>query len=298
MYKNDKNAYSWSGNGYAMIAVQYDAPSALLAKLVSSFYRLDFEGDNFSEIERADRAQFRFQLRGEGEYHFASGQIAPTYPATIIGPTTAPVRAVASCPLTIFGWGMSAEGWVALMGKEAADFVDRAIDARELFGDSIMLLRDKLVQANNFSEQCVIGDNFATDIYSHGETAAFEFTTKVDQWLVEHIDPDVEELIKSTGLSPRQLERITKRYYGMPPKKLARKYRALRAAHALARGDSLDDTDLGLAFYDQSHLIRELKAFTGLTPSQLKSGQSELTQVTMDGRRSLGGRVSTLISDS
>ena len=281
-----------------MIAVQYDAPSALLAKLVSSFYRLDFDGDHFSEIERADRAQFRFQLRGEGEYHFASGQVAPTYPATIIGPTSAPVRAVASCPLTIFGWGMSPEGWVALMGKESADFVDRAIDARELFGDSIMVLRDKLVQANDFSEQCVIGNNFATDIYSHGETPAFEFTTKVDQWLVEQIDPDVEELIKSTGLSPRQLERITKRYYGMPPKKLARKYRALRAAHALARGDSLDDTDLGLAFYDQSHLIRELKAFTGLTPSQLKSGQSELTQVTMDGRRSLGGRVSALISDS
>lgn len=290
--------YGRAGNGYAMISVEYDAPGARLEKLVSSFYRLDFEGDSFSEIERADRAQFRFQLRGAGEYHFASGEIVSTYPATIIGPTTAPVTAVASCPLTIFGWGMLPEGWVALIGKEAAKFVDRAIDAREIFGDSIMVLREQLIEASDFAAQRAIGKSFAKEIYSHRKTTAFEFTTKVDNWLLGQIGPDVEDLAASTGLSPRQLERITKRYYGMPPKKLARKYRALRAAQALARGDSLDDTDLGLAFYDQSHLIRELKAFTGLTPSQLKSGQSELTQVTMDGRRSLGGKVSTLISDS
>ncbi|HEV7233499.1 MAG TPA: helix-turn-helix domain-containing protein, partial [Sphingorhabdus sp.] len=101
-----------------------------------------------------------------------------------------------------------------------------------------------------------------------------------------------------TGLSQRQLERMTKRFYGMAPKKLARKYRALRAAQILAHGDSLDDAGLGLAFYDQSHLIREVKQFTGLTPGQLRDGQSELTRATMDGRRSLSGKVSPLISES
>jgi hypothetical protein len=85
---------------------------------------------------------------------------------------------------------------------------------------------------------------------------------------------------------------MTKRYYGMPPKKLARKYRALRAASRIAHGDSLDDTELGLAFYDQSHLTREIKQFTGLTPGQLRAGKSELTQATMMGRSALGGKVS------
>jgi methylphosphotriester-DNA--protein-cysteine methyltransferase len=99
-------------------------------------------------------------------------------------------------------------------------------------------------------------------------------------------------------LSQRQLERMTKRYYGMPPKKLARKYRAVRAAHLLAKGDSLDDTALGLAFYDQSHLIREIKQFTGLTPTELKSGSSILTTATMQGRGSLTGQVSPLVSES
>lgn len=281
-----------------MIAVQYNSPGARLEKLVSSFYRLDFEGDRFSELERADRAQFRFHLRGSGEYHFATSETVPTFPVTIIGPTTGPVMAVASGPQTVFGWGMLPEGWVALMGKGTEKFVDTAIDAREIFGDSIMALSEQLIAAPDFMAQRAIGKSFAKDIYKNENTTAFEFTTKVDNWLLEHIDPDIDILAELTGLSPRQLERVTKRYYGMPPKKLARKYRALRAAQALARGDSLDDAGLGLAFYDQSHLIRELKAFTGLTPGQLKAGQSELTQITMDGRRSLGGKVSTLISDS
>lgn len=281
-----------------MLNVQYEAPDAKLAPLVSSFYRMDYEGDGFSEIERADRAQFRFHLRGNGEYHFSGGHIVHGHPVTIIGPTTAPVTAIANCDMTIFGWGMSPAGWAALMGKNGELHVDNAFDARDIFGDPIMEVFDKLSGAADYAEQLQIGAQAATDIYAHSDAAPFEFTSIIDDWLLSNTDPDIEMLAKLTRLSPRQLERTTKRYYGMPPKKLARKYRALRAAQGLAHGDSLDDMGLGLAFYDQSHLIREIKAFTGLTPSQLKSGQSPLTQATMDGRRALGGKVSGLISDS
>jgi AraC-like DNA-binding protein len=281
-----------------MIDVLYEAPGDRLANLISSFYRLDYHGTDFSELERADRAQFRFQLQGGGEYHFANGDVTPTYPVTVIGPTTAPVLATANCPLSIFGWGMLSSGWAALMGNEAPQYVDSAFDARQIFGDWIMEVRDQLIANRDFSDQIELGCLAAEDIFRFKTTAPFEFTSKVDGWLAEPGDPDVELLAQSTGLSLRQLERMTKRYYGMPPKKLARKYRALRAAQALAHGDSLDDAGLGLAFYDQSHLIREVKQFTGLTPSQLRTGQSQLTQVTMDGRRALGSKVSSLISDS
>ncbi len=281
-----------------MINVQYEAPEGRLATLVSSLYRLDYEGTDFSEIERADRAQFRFQLRGTGAYHFANGDIVDTFPVTIIGPTSAPVLAKSKCPLGIFGWGMTPAGWAALMGGEAERFVDKAFDARLIFGDWIMQVREQLINLPDFSDQIEIGCLAAEDIFRFKTKAPFEFTTKVDAWLIQPGDPDVDLLTGMTGLSLRQLERMTKRYYGMPPKKLARKYRALRAAQALAHGDSLDDAGLGLAFYDQSHLIREVKQFTGLTPSQLRTGESRLTQVTMDGRRALGDKVGSLISDS
>lgn len=281
-----------------MINIEYQAPEGRLAQSVSTFYRLDYEGDGFSEIERADRAQFRFHLRGRGEYYFENGHVVDGFPVMIIGPTTGPCRSVAIGPQTIFGWGMLPTGWAELVGLKANKLIDNAIDAREIFGDSIMDLHHQLLTASDFAAQMQIGIPFACSIHTSDNTAPFEFTSKVDRWLLENNDPNVDELVLITGLSPRQLERNTKRYYGMPPKKLARKYRALRAAHALARGDSLDDSAIALAFYDQSHLIREVKQFTGLTPSQLRNGASELTQRTMQGRHELGDKVSGLISES
>jgi AraC-like DNA-binding protein len=284
--------------GSPVIEVQYEAPDGRLAGLISTFYRFDYRGDDFCEIERADRAQFRFQLVGEGEYQFASGEVAPTFPVTVIGPTTAPVTAKAQTSLSIFGWGMDPAGWAALMGSAAVDYLDRAFDARLIFGDWIMHVREELIAAQNFPEQVELGCIAAETVFRYKSSAPFEFTRLVDNWLESDADPDVEILATATDLSQRQLERMTKRHYGMPPKKLARKYRALKAAQLLAHGDSLDDAGLGLAFYDQSHLIREVKQFTGLTPGQLRAGQSQLTRATMDGRRSLGGKVSPLISES
>lgn len=280
-----------------MIDLQYEAPDEPLRLLVSSFYRFDYKGNALKEVERADRAQFRFTLNGEGRYIFSGGEV-PTYPVTVIGPTTKPFESLSDGPISIFGWGMLPAGWAMLMGTEAENWTDKAFDARQVFGDSIMELRDQLIALSERTDQFQLANKAAAEIYSKKGGAPFEFTAMVDRWLVGENDPDVDSLIAISGMSPRQLERMTKRYYGMPPKKLARKYRALRAASRIAHGDSLDDTELGLSFYDQSHLTREIKQFTGLTPGQLRAGKSQLTKATMMGRSALGSQVSPLISES
>ena len=184
------------------------------------------------------------------------------------------------------------------MGVDAEKKIDHAFDAREIFGDCIMELRNQLAECKDLKEQVALAQNAINEIYREASKAPFEFTAKVDDWLIGNADPNVDELLETTGLSIRQLERTTRRYYGMPPKKLARKYRALRAAHILALGDSLDESEFSYTFYDQSHLIREVKQFTGLTPSQLRSGEALLTRMTMEGRNSMVGKANPLISES
>lgn len=281
-----------------MIDLRYTAPVDGLKSLISSFYRFDYHGDQLNEIERADRAQFRILLSGNGHYRFVDGHGIDAFPVTVIGPTTGPCLSSSDGPVSIFGWGMLPAGWAALMGSEAERWIDRAFDARAVFGDAVMALRDQLIATADQDEQFALANAAVSEIYRHADPAPFAFTAMVDRWLADNVDPDIEELIAVAGLSPRQLERMTKRYYGMPPKRLARKYRALRAANLLALGDSLDENALGLAFYDQSHLAREVKQFTGLTRSQLRSGSSELTQATMAGRHALGDAVSPLVSKS
>lgn len=281
-----------------VIKLQYQLPNEGLTPFVSTFYHFDYAGDALNELERADRAQFRIILNGTGRYRLASGIERRAYPVTIVGPTTAPIVAMASEPIRIFGWGMTPLGWAALMGSEAENWIDQILDARRIFGNALSDLQQQLSYAASIEEQFTIGQAAAEGIFAKADRAPFEFTAIVDQWLLDDVDHEIEQLVAATGISMRQLERMTKRFYGMPPKKLARKYRALRAAYKLAAGDSLDDSELGLAFYDQSHLIREIKLFTGLTPGQLKAGKAELTVATMRERGKLGRKVSPLVSES
>ena len=103
-------------------------------------------------------------------------------------------------------------------------------------------------------------------------------------------------LISATGLSRRQIERKCNALYGAPPKLLARKYRALRAAVAMVEGvESVSDA-VDRGFYDQSHMIREVKHFTGLTPGQICAEPSVLARLTISQRFALGDKVGPLIS--
>lgn len=59
---------------------------------------------------------------------------------------------------------------------------------------------------------------------------------------------------------------------------LARKYRALRAAVAMMHGDPELDDMLVDGFYDQSHVNREIKYFTGMTPRAFAEYPTELNR--------------------
>ncbi|TQF68112.1 helix-turn-helix transcriptional regulator [Pseudoalteromonas luteoviolacea] len=83
----------------------------------------------------------------------------------------------------------------------------------------------------------------------------------------------VADLAKHSGLSIRTLQRKFKKYVGLSPKFLIRKYR-LHQALAL-----LDDATLGiqdlvlkLDYVDQAHLINDFKNILGTTPGRYTDG--------------------------
>lgn len=69
------------------------------------------------------------------------------------------------------------------------------------------------------------------------------------------------------GLRPYQLTRRYVRAFGVSPSKYAREARLQRALAMLAEGsDTLAGIAAAAGFHDQSHLNREIKRETGLTP--------------------------------
>lgn len=80
----------------------------------------------------------------------------------------------------------------------------------------------------------------------------------------------VADLVHSAGIGERQLERRFRERVGLAPRLARRIARFWRAARLLRRRPDTAWQEIahGIGFYDQSHLIREFRAFAGVTPNQ------------------------------
>jgi AraC-like DNA-binding protein len=81
----------------------------------------------------------------------------------------------------------------------------------------------------------------------------------------------VKFLLEALHISERQFERRFSQSVGVSPQSYIRVKRFNEAIRLLKNGSFTKLTDIAhtLNFYDQSHFIREIKAFSGLTPTRL-----------------------------
>ena len=281
------------------ISLDYRVPAEDLQPYVTLFYHFRAAVPRFEDIERADHAQIRFRLSGgEGHYDFPDGTRQPAGPLHVVGPTSGAMKTVADGPVEVIGMGVQPAGWAAMLGIEAASMLNRAVDGAQLFGPRMAAARDAMQHADGTDAKVAIAERFVREAIAGADSRAVRFAREIDGWLAGSFSPDIDDLVRATGLSRRQVERRCNMLYGAPPKVLARKYRALRAAVALASGSAALDTLIGDGFYDQSHLIREMKQFTGLTPRQMRTEPSALARLTITRRLALGGQVHPIISET
>ena len=92
----------------------------------------------------------------------------------------------------------------------------------------------------------------------------------VNQILSSNGTMSIRNICTETGCSERQLERLFKRYVGLSPKLYSRIIRFTYIFQHVQPQAKVNGSELGLAsgYYDQSHFIRNFKAFTGEDPSQ------------------------------
>ena len=280
------------------IGLDYAVPAADLSDYVTLFYDFFADVPVFEDVERADHAQLRFRLSsGRATYRFPDGTVQDSPAFHVIGPTSGAIGVSAAGPVEVFGMGVTAVGWAAMIGADASTMLNRVIDANDLFGTArLQVAAAALRTTRGVVERAAIGEALVRDLVRGGTAHATAFARQIDAWLTESPSPEMPSLIAATGLSRRQIERKCNALYGAPPKLLARKYRALRAAVAMVAGAESVGDAVDRGFYDQSHMIREVKQFTGLTPGQICAEPSVLARLTISQRVALGGQVGPLIS--
>lgn len=276
--------------------LQYALPGESLREFVSVYYLFDSPDPFIADGERAAIAQLRLGTSGRVTMYFPDGSTTQISGAALMGPTTAAVKFEIEGPFHMFGLGITAAGWGALTQRSAAEFLDRIVPAVTVFPNIEQHLAE-VRSLESLPEMCATADAILGPIMAQASPEMLQFTRMVDSWLASSVSPLVADLHAQSSLSERQLTRRVKQLYGMPPKYLSRKYRALRAARALIDAQ-VDEADfLRDAFYDQSHMIRELKLFAGTTPTRLRTGEGELARL-IDKRSQLRGRINPLVAET
>jgi AraC-like DNA-binding protein len=90
---------------------------------------------------------------------------------------------------------------------------------------------------------------------------------------------DLAGLASEAGLSIRQFERRFNASVGLPPKLFCRMQRFIHVFRAI--GDqpcNWVDTAVDCGYYDQAHLIRDFKSFSGETPAALLAEDTDLAR--------------------
>ncbi len=256
--------------------VTHFAPPAKLSAYVTQIYMFSCDEPILAGGQPAALGQLIFMLQGHGTGYFP-GKTSQNIPMVhYYGPCTAASQFSLNGPVHHYGLALSPLGFVALTGKSAKSCADTIYDAADIFGPGINHLCDELrdaTMANEMSPKQVVDAiaEFLLPFVRKISKSDLDLIHNVFGWLSSSLDPDISALYNNLDMSRSTATRLIGKYFGASPKLLARKYRALRSATILTdpKTDEQMRTQVHGLFYDQSHMIREIRHFTGYTPNAL-----------------------------
>ena len=274
-----------------LIELNYFPAPEQLHPFVTTLFHFRCDEVEIRDMQPAAVGFLYFFLRGQGKMHFASGITDPSYPVSLMTPSAVAVPFEVDGPFHCVGAALLPRGWAAFTGLNAGKHGNRLYDASEFFGPQVTELGERLRAA--YASGAMSPEAMCAEI------ADFIFARlrpinprhealmgQVTAWLSSSLDPPLEALIDGSEYSERQLQRLVERYYGATPKLLVRKYRALRVAALLQSPETSAEQIAGLLnlFYDQSHLIREIRLFAGRTPARLGDSEQPILDALLDLR--------------
>lgn len=256
---------------------QMIAPPAAAAGLVHTFYVIETEGGQIEEAIPAYSAQLLVMVRGRVSFTFADGSKAQSATVFFNTPQMRSARAMLDGPVLQVGASLTHTAWQRLSNLPADEVHDRLLPAQAV------LSADQIAALETAAHECRKGlispEAVCARLTEVIAAAPFSLRPGHDavvdailRWLASGFDPAVADLYSALDVSPRQVQRICRRFFGVPPAQVLKRFRALRAAMLLAQPGISEEIHDALmsTYFDQAHLIRDIRRYTGRTPSQFR----------------------------
>lgn len=177
-----------------------------------------------------------------------------------------PVRASGGVTIAI---DVSPLGWARLFTGAAEDYRDQATPLQAAMCPNLVAeLTLSLARSDRALEVKDVLDRFFAPLLTrpHRDDAL------VAQIMALVADTKMVDLVSAAaaqGIAPHTMRRLSKRYFGFPPKLLMTRTRFIRAMMPLLEaGADADHGAIPQGYYDRSHFIRDAKRFLGMTPRQ------------------------------
>lgn len=215
-------------------------------------------------------------VEGEGRMWFENGAEHTTGDSFFLAPLLEARSFAVTGPARCLGVSLNFRGWAALTGLGVDEWHDRMFDPDVAIGPALTSRFAALApawRAGAIGDEAMLAE--MAQIVREGISPLSDQHLKVIdatlEWLSSSFKPELGDLYAALPYSERQVQRLVARFFGQSPIRLIRRYRAVRAATLLSLPQLSEEIEAEIreAFYDQAHLIKEIRTFTGRTPRRL-----------------------------
>lgn len=185
----------------------------------------------------------------------------------------------------LFGVRFQPAGAFPLFGTPLYELTDIIIDASLLFGSDESFLFEQLSEKTNITERTNIFDTHFRSKAAASKMSAGDAEVAADLIVKSRGTLAVGNIASKLGLSERRLERTFRDRIGISPKLFSRIERFqtfLRNVDAEPNRGLLD-LALDAGYYDQSHMIRDFRAFTGSSPTAFLGRENVISDLFVSG---------------
>lgn len=266
---------------------QFIVPAPELRRYVSSYYFFEIstpDGKPREDILHPEWANVRYMLEG-GVPAAQVPQPPVSVPrATMTGPTSRAIH-IACTHARMVGIGILPLGWHRFVAVDASKYANANFDIEV---DPVFAMFKRI-----WCEIEILSDHRQiADIIERHLLAALGTRSKredeIERVHAAFTDPeivDVAALAERVGMNAQYLERLCRREFGFPPKRLLRRQRFLRSLAPRLLDPGLKWTKvLDSNYHDQAHFNRDFRDFMGMTPGQFLAMPRPISKAAVPAR--------------
>jgi len=206
---------------------------------------------------------------GDPFRRFLPGGTSETQPRTLVaGQLLGEVRLQPTGLAGCFGIRFRPGGAWPFLACPADELTGQILDFSLLRGREARELAQRIADSATWESRCEVARQWLVPRLDGDHTVE----AAVDAIRSAHGVISVAGLAQRLGLSRRSLERRFHRQVGLLPKQLARVFRFQRAVHMREQAPAGGWPAIALecGYYDQAHLIRDFREFSGQTPAAFR----------------------------